>query len=254
MRCLARMGLGLLGLALVAPTVVRADDPSQSSPPAGAQGRARRSLFHKPKLCAECQRAQLRAQGINVPPPPALPPGIVVSNATCPQCAGAAGSAPVMMNSAPMMVANNGAMPGYAIVGGSAPTYVYAGGGAPGYAVVDGMVPMLEPTPIGMVQGHYASHSPVPGRGTMPGVPPGPGMGPRANDPSVLPSSLTTEPYVANSHSHPHVLRHMFGLDAIGARARAERERRARESHAAISYQPQNQPVSELPAAMVYGR
>jgi hypothetical protein len=55
-------------------------------------------------------------------------------------------------------------------------------------------------------------------------------------------------------HNRPHIISHLFGLDAIGRRGREERERRNREKHASISYQPHTGPVTELPASLVYGR
>jgi hypothetical protein len=69
-----------------------------------------------------------------------------------------------------------------------------------------------------------------------------------------MPSSYSNDPYLANDHNRPHVLSHLFGLDAIGHRSREERERRAREQHASIRYQPGNNPVVDLPSTMVYGR
>src|SRR4051794_34674051 len=73
MRSLSRMGLGLLGLALVAAPTAWADPPRTSLPiGAGAAAQPRRSLFHKSHLCPKCQWEQLRARGINVPPPPTL--------------------------------------------------------------------------------------------------------------------------------------------------------------------------------------
>jgi hypothetical protein len=69
-----------------------------------------------------------------------------------------------------------------------------------------------------------------------------------------MPSSYSAEPYAPSGRTRPHVLTHLFGLDALGRRGREERQRRDRETHAAISYQPQNEPITELPASMVYGR
>ena len=70
MRCLSQMGLGLVGLALVAPPAAFADPPNSSTPDT-ASPPPRRSLFHRVHLCAKCQRAELQAKGIAVPP--ALP-------------------------------------------------------------------------------------------------------------------------------------------------------------------------------------
>jgi hypothetical protein len=68
-------------------------------------------------------------------------------------------------------------------------------------------------------------------------------------------TSFTTAPYDPVDHNRPHILTHLFGLDGIGKRGREERQRRAREKHASISYQPLGESrVDDLPAKMVYGR
>ena len=88
MRCLSRMGLGLVGLALVAPPATFADPPYSSTPDT-ASPPPRRSLFHRAHLCASCQRAELQAKGIAVPPAPALPTeGMVPSKDKCDRCGG----------------------------------------------------------------------------------------------------------------------------------------------------------------------
>jgi hypothetical protein len=69
-----------------------------------------------------------------------------------------------------------------------------------------------------------------------------------------MPSSFSPDPYVSNGRNRPHILAHLFGLDAIGRASREDRERRVMENHASISYQPQSVQPTELPASMVYGR
>jgi hypothetical protein len=308
------LGLGLAGLALVAPTAVLADPPA-SKPSAGKKTKPKPTSFHRSHLCAQCQWAEMRSKGINVPPPPRMPQGgqavpgtacdrcgvatstysvpsmvsaaapppppVTVMSARstgdvppppvatvpgapgrggmagpaadCVACAAAAGPVMIGPDGAPMMVAGGGEMPGRAVVGG----------GAPGYASVSGgMVVSAEPMPIGMVQGQYAYQNPgaamgpaaMPMAGGRPGAIPGPGR-PGWNDPSVMPSSFAPDTITAGQSGRPHVVSHLFGFDAIGRRRREDRERRERENHAAISYQPQGQqPVVELPSSMVYGR
>jgi hypothetical protein len=132
------------------------------------------------------------------------------------------------------------------------PGYAVVGGGAPGYAVA-------EPTPIGVIQGRYAYQPQGPSLGT-PGTPAsGRGSanrrGAAPNDAAVMPTSYATEPYDPVDHRRPHILTHMFGLDAIGKRSHEARERRAREKHASIPYGPLSESrVDDLPARMVYGR
>jgi hypothetical protein len=133
--------------------------------------------------------------------------------------------------------------------------HAVAGGSAPGYAAIGGALPTAEPTPIGVIQGRWAYQASPPGPGG-PGSRPGPGANPGAPgsvDPSVLPSSLASDPYDPVGHNRPHVLTHLFGLDAVGRRGREARERRKREEHASISYQPVSETVHEVPASVVYG-
>jgi hypothetical protein len=127
---------------------------------------------------------------------------------------------------------------------------------------VGATVPFAEPTPVGMIQGAYAFQYMNPAAGRALAAAPKPAAGGRrgsargaqAKDPAVVPTSFTNDPYLPNEHNRPHIIRHLFGLDAIGARGREERERRQRESHAAISYQALNEPIHDLPSSMVYGR
>ena len=76
MRFLARLGLGLCGLALVTSAVVKADDPaappSNAVVPQAAQvaGHHHKGLFGW-RHCVECQRAYAKKRdGVDVPPPP----------------------------------------------------------------------------------------------------------------------------------------------------------------------------------------
>jgi hypothetical protein len=142
--------------------------------------------------------------------------------------------------------------PGHAVVGGVAP--------APATAIAGGFVPSAEPAPIGVIQGRYAYTFQGPSLGdTRPAAPgalsgrnanqPGPGL----KDSAVMPTSFATEPYDPVGPKRPHILTHVLNLDTIGRRGREERERRAREKHASISYQPSGQPqVDDLPARLVY--
>ncbi|MGZ3336183.1 MAG: hypothetical protein ACXWOV_13760, partial [Isosphaeraceae bacterium] len=76
MRFLARLGLGLCGLALVTSAVVKADNPA--APPSDAvvpqtaqvAGHHHKGLFGW-RHCVECQRAYAKKRdGVDVPPPP----------------------------------------------------------------------------------------------------------------------------------------------------------------------------------------
>ena len=78
MSFLARFGLGLCGLSLVAAPAVRAQAPASPYPanqPAAAQaaGHHHKGLFGY-RHCVECQRAYAKAHdGVDVPPPPVDP-------------------------------------------------------------------------------------------------------------------------------------------------------------------------------------
>jgi hypothetical protein len=286
MRSLTRMGLGLVGLALVAPTAIWADPPA-SNPSAGKKTRPKTSIFHRTHLCAQCQWSDLKARGINAPPPPPITQGgqmspgspcdrcgaVTLSHALPrsmpPQFAQVARAQPAM-TALPAGMAAGGAQcvaceavatgTPVTVAGGAAPGRAVVGGSVPGYAVINESVPMSEPTPIGTIQGRYAFQNQggpaARAAQPMPGGPQGlAGAGPKSSDPSVMPSSFAADPYVSNARSRPHILQHLFGLDALNSHKREEAERRERETHAAISYQPQTSTVvTELPTEMVYGR
>jgi hypothetical protein len=214
--------------------------------------------------CTECQRARAKARdGIDVPPPPsaALPPGTIVPGSvvyghehghqhghqhgqppvmlshvqegTCVACEQAAGT----IVSGPAMSADP-TVPGYASVGGPS---------GPGYASVGGDAP---PSPIGVARAHAGPAGISPGR---------PGFG--TQDASIMPASAAIPaaptPMGDTGPTRPHVLGHLFGVSDL---ARERRERRGlkaqklRDQHAAIAYDEKSQPVTELPASVVYGK
>jgi len=238
MRSLARLSPALLGLVLAVPTTGQAGPPDTSAPQ-----KHHRGLF-RACMCTDCQRARVKAKdGVDVPLPPPIPanivsvgndrgmPGQVARHAhggkteECAVCQeGTIVSGPVMMA---------GDAPGHAVVGGA----------APGYAVVGDSYPMAEPSPIGTMQG--------PGANRM-----APGMAARGakRDPSVAATEFASPtPVPGTGHNHPHIIKHLFGLDAIGKRSAQERERREREKHAMIPYGPQQaQVITDLPANIVY--
>jgi hypothetical protein len=249
MRILGRLGLAVCGLTLVVSPSARAQSAPPASAPAGQPGSQAPGHHHKGlfawRHCVECQRAWVKKHdGVDVPPPPSLPPGAVPGPATaahthpgtCQACqAGMApGGAVTMVDSTP----------GHAVVGG--PQMVDAG--APGYAVVGegapGM-PEADPSPVG-----------VAGMGRPQwGGPRMASAGPRPYDPAVLPSSMIPPQTALDgaTTSRPHIISHLLGVSAIGRQHREARARRSREQHASIAYDPPAQPVTELPASVVYG-
>ena len=126
------------------------------------------------------------------------------------------------------------------MMAGGAPGVAVASDAMPGYTVA-GSPAGAEPAPIGAVGGRYVNAS-APGRAST-------------MDRSVMPASVPPprDPIAPGAHNRPHVIRHLFGLDALGAHHR-ERVRKKGEAHASIAYDPQYQKVNEVPASVVYGR
>lgn len=279
MRWLAQLGVGLSGLALAVPAWAQGvpagvdapgyaeTAPAYAEAAPGYAGTAPAMSRHDHKglfgwrHCTECQRARAKARdGIDVPPPPssvAYPPGTVapgsvvhghehshhhgqppvmlshVQEGTCVACEQAAGT----IVSGPAVTVDP-TVPGYASVGGPA---------APGYASVGGGAP---PSPIGVARAHAGASGISPGRS---------GFG--TQDASVMPTSAAIPaaptPMGDTGPTRPHVLGHLLGISDL---ARERRERRGlkaqklRDQHAAIAYDEKSQPVTELPASMVYGK
>ena len=234
MRRLLRTGLTVLGLALAVPVVVSAEPPTDpGAAPRSKPARGLSSWFRRARLCTECQRAELAARGIQVPPAPALPQGVPVRAEPCDRCGGkGVGSVTMMPTTGPVAsVASSGGAPGYAVVGGPA--------SAPGYAAVGRPLP-VEPTPIGRMA-QYGQKKKTTGSGrTAPG------------DSSVMASNFAAPEPMNVGHNRPHVISHALGLSAIGRSSREAWDRRKVEAHARIPYGTSAAPVTELPASVVY--
>jgi hypothetical protein len=224
MRVLARFGYTMAGLALLLPAVAQGGMPPAAKP-------AKKAVKAKApkKLCSSCQYRKMVAQGLRVPPPPALPAGSPMRGEQCSECG--APTAVVMSGKiyrsqppSPSMMMADGV--GRAVVGDE-PTVMMAEAGGP--------------LPIGVVAPRVAA---MPASGPV-------GL----RDSAVMPTSMASEPMDPGPSDRPHVLSHLLGVSAIG-RDRAEaRARRKEEAHAKIPYgvQPLG-PVTDLPASQVYGR
>ena len=257
MRFLARLGLGLCGLALVTSAVVKADDPaappSNAVVPQAAQvaGHHHKGLFGW-RHCVECQRAYAKKRdGVDVPPPPsttaaAAMAGTIVQDqnhrADCATCqAGTVVSGPVsVVESYP---------PGHAVVGGP----VMAGNLPPGYAVVGGGGPGpagVDPAPVGVSRAVQSQWN----NPRLASIPPRAGVAP--SDPSVQPSSMIPPQTAVDTQTstRPHILSHLFGIGGISRHIREVREDKERDAHASIAYDNPSQPVNEVPASAVYGK
>lgn len=253
MRFLARFGLGLCGLSLVASPAVRAQYPSppgQAYPPAAqVSGHQHKGMFGH-RHCVECQRAYVKAHdGVDVPPPPStLPPGAVPAGVAYQHAAAHGGCAACQAGEVvvgPVMYIDQQG-PGHAVVGGP-----MMAAGAPGYAVVGGAMPGMpgmDPAPIGMAR---ATQAPWAGPQVASTAP----RGSNPYDPAVRPTSIPPQTAIDNTTSgRPHVISHLFGLGALSRAHRQAREEKEKQRHASIAYDPPSQPVNELPASVVYGR
>lgn len=243
MRLIARIGLTLAVVAVVAPATALA----QSQP---ALAKPWNQMFHRHKkktadtnkvvrLCNDCNREMMKKRdGVDIPPVPPLPAGMAVNAGACTKC------------KKPIMVVREEVMPPPSYFNIKSP----AADAPVGVAVVSdepslgpSTLVSAEPFPIGVYQQKVASVSPM----SRPGMP---GTG----DPSVMPTSGVMAPagtpLAAPVHNRPHVLSHLFGLSEFGKQRAQDRERRSLENHASVQYGPTSQTVSELPAKMVYGK
>lgn len=225
------------GLASM-PSMGSSTASSTYQPPRSSRARAsakkspkhRWSLFRGRCQCPDCQRAAVLARdGVQVPPPPAVPTMMASGGTVAERCEVCEAQGGQVVMQGPV---NAGSMPGRAVVGGP----------APGYAVVGESAPTSEPMPVGVVGARLAGVQPMPTAAA-----------PR--DSMLTPSSMSPNPVPGHGHNRPHILSHVFFLDSFGKRSKIARERAKDEHHAAIPYGPQaEEKVTELPASMVYGR
>ena len=243
MRLIARIGLALAAVVLVAPATAMAQSQAALSKPWN-------QVFHRHKkktadtakparLCTDCNRELVKKRdGVDIPPAPPLPAGMAVNAGACTKC------------KKPIMVVREEVMPppSYFNVGSpgsNAPAGVAVASDEP--QLGPGMIASAEPLPIGIYQPKLAA-APSMARLGMPGT----------GDPSVMPTSgvasPASTPLGGPGHNRPHVVSHLFGFSEIGKQRAEDRERRALEKHASIQYGPAAQTVTELPAKMVYGK
>ena len=257
MRFLARLSLGLCGLALVTSAVIKADDPaappSNAGVPQAAQvvGHNHKGLFGW-RHCVECQREYAKKHyGVDVPPPPSTPAAAAMTGTiihdhnqgtACAVCqAGTFVSGPVsVVESYP---------PGQAVADGP----VLAGNLPPGYAVVGGGGPQMagaDPTPVGVSRAAQTQWN----NSRLASMPPRAGVA--SYDPSVQPSSMIPPQTALDTQttSRPHILSHLFGIGGISRQVREVREDKERGAHASIAYDSPSQPVNDVPASAVYGK
>ena len=276
MRWQAQLGMGLFGLAVAVPAWAQNVPAGMQAPtfnettsagasaayPTAATSRHQHKGLFGWQRCTECQRARAKSRdGVDVPPPPSassLPPGTVVPGAivyghphggathansqpgTCVACEQAA--AGTVVTSGPVVISDSNA-PGYASVGGPS---------APGYASVGGPAPVGGdggPAPVGVARAHTGQPSPIAARSPL-----------GTHDSSVMPTSAAIPaaptPMGDDGPTKPHVIGHLFGFSQMAKDyrdRRAQRSQKEREAHAAIAYDEKSQPLTEIPASMVYG-
>lgn len=238
----------------VAPSPAPAPPALASSPPLVPGPSSGRSWASVPASTSSLVVASMVAPA-PTPPPPAAPTAVASTRTRSRRMRSAQAPATALASNGSQAAAceacaaGNGDAAGHAVAGGS--------------AIIGGTMPLAEPTPIGVIQGRYAYQDQTPGLAVAGGLGPGghtaPGAntrGPGSSDPSVMPTSFNTEPYDGTGHNRPHVLSHVFGLDAIGRHSREAKARRRDEKHASIPYQPlsEQKAIEDLPARMVYGR
>ena len=271
MRSLARTSLGLLSLALAAPSGVLAQNVPAPAPPSGYQQVAAPAVApdglampapapaveaphkHRGKtLCAKCA-AKMQAR--------MMPPGTIVGcehskNGVCTACQAALNMPGtfVMAGAQPAMAAGDQASeaPGRAVASsgmapGAAASMARTGGASYGEN-------MAEPAPVGVVQANFSEAGPMamPAQGGAPMA--NPMMAPGR---AMVESAPGNDPYQSKSKPfpRPHILGHLFGWSGLGSERADEKARRKAEAHAMISYDKDAAgPVEELPASMVFGK
>jgi hypothetical protein len=219
-----RTCLALCGLALAAPTVIRAQEyhvcancqaqqeayQQQLQAQAQQQGQPKvkrhKHWYRSVRVCPNCMAAQQAANGGQ---PLTGPPMVVAGVPGCAGCEALAAAVP--------HPAAGGMDQGYAVAGGGDPapvgvmqaSFSPSSGGAPGYAVAGGA--------------QQLSNSPAPFAGPIPG------------------------------HNRPHIISHILFMPTSGGWW-AEQKEKKRAAHAAIPYGTESASVTEVPANVVYGR
>lgn len=233
MHPIQRLVPGLLGLALAVPLSAAAVAHEPDAPASQHQHKGLMGWKH----CVDCQRARaLSRDGVNVPPPPsAVPQGAVIEHVGHDGHDGHFHAEGVIIEEGPIVL--EGAYPpGQAVVGGE-PTYAAAPAGR---AVVGG----ADPTPVGVSRAAAGNFTPV-----------GNVASNALRDPSITPTSIPPAQTAIGGSvgSRPRIISHLLGLPDLRRLRRERQAYQSREGHASISYGDGINPVTDLPASMVYG-
>lgn len=252
MRPYSTMRLAALGLAMLAPAVARADEPTgldgEPMPaPAPASAPAPKSM----KIVASTPRKRLFARSETV----------MVNGVTMPRRINAGAGSPPVMAMSTMPEATPGCascqVAANADAGGMIVATVPMATEAPGHASVGpkqaagsarvGGAVSAEPEPMGVMQTNYNAGGPAPMGGGMSA----PGRASVGGGGGGLPSQ--SGPIRPPVHNRPRIIGHLFGLPNFGTLS-AEQQARKQSAHAAIRYDNLSPTVNELPSSMVYGR
>jgi hypothetical protein len=178
-------------------------------------------------------------------------PGVAVEG-ECTACQQVQGMGPIVVgDGSSYTVVSNPAFGPTMTSGHSAPGHAELGqamtaNSPPGHAVVGGAAPTYEPAPIGVVQTGFRPAAGMPN-------PPGP-AGSSPFNPLAAPNGPGLgAPGTIPGQRRPRVLARALGLSGRNRWSEAMQAQK-RADHAAISYGPSGQPLSEIPASMVFGR
>lgn len=242
MRRIIPVGLALVGLGLALPAAATAGSPDTQSGLFAKKTRRARQTAQDPQFVPPAQPPMIEhihTEGVPCTACEAAAPPTVVMTGACAACENGS----TTLHTHPMAEG-----PGLASIGpAEAPGHAQLGGGmnaAPVFA---------EPTPIGVMQAGYRPQAQPP-------------QGFQGSSVDVLALSEAREKEKRNAgpvaptvggmpgkpRSRPHILAHLFGFEGMFHMGR-DREARRQSQHAAISYGPVNQVVTDVPASSVYG-
>ncbi len=117
-----------------------------------------------------------------------------------------------------------------------------------------------EPAPIGLATTHYGPSGPSAPMGMPMGMEALAATRPQGTPPAGLRDSavqttaMASEPIAPAIGTRPHIISHLLGFADVGREWSIRRENALEEQHAKIPYGMPGNPVTEVPASMVYGR
>jgi hypothetical protein len=259
MRRILPVGLALVGVALAMPVAATAGSPDMMH---GLFVKKHKKTKQAAPAPAPPQMIQNEDGQIVQTVSPAPVDHVHTAGVPCTTCEAAAAAPPVIMEGA-CAACENGATTVH-----THPVVEEAPGVAsirpqetPGYARVGGggatQVPMYaEPTPIGVMQAGYhpqtqqGQYQPDGLQAPVDVLALSEAREKEKRQASAVAPTMGGSP--GKPRSRPHILAHLFGFDGVFRLGRDHEDQRASQ-HAAISYGPMNQVVTDVPASAVYG-